>query len=382
MSEYQYYEFQAVDRPLTPAEITDLRALSTRARITPTQLQNVYHWGDFRGDPMVLMERYFDIFIYVANWGTHRFMLRLPRRLLDPQTVRVYAVAATLDVHVRGDFVILEFRSEDEEGMGWIDDDEAESWMPALLPLRAELANGDPRGLYLGWLAGVAAGELDDEVREPPVPPGLGQTSAALETLTRFLRISDDLLTVAATASPDLPEAPSPSDLQRWIADLQDAEKDALLLQLTDNPLLARAEVLRRFRQECAPQSDASTSTRTAATLRATATERRDERIRREAVRQAAEQARRNQEAAVARSQYLDGLVGREEELWQQIDALVEMKRAKEYDQAVQLLQDLHDVNALNERFETFTARLGAFQERYATRRGLLDRLDQAGLRV
>jgi hypothetical protein len=87
MSEYQYYEFQAVDRPLTPAEIAELRALSTRATITPTRLQNVYHWGDFKGKPLELMMRYFDAFVYVANWGTHRFMVRLPRRLLDPQLV-------------------------------------------------------------------------------------------------------------------------------------------------------------------------------------------------------------------------------------------------------------------------------------------------------
>ncbi len=36
MSEYQYYEFQAVDRPLTEKEMGELRSYSTRARITPT----------------------------------------------------------------------------------------------------------------------------------------------------------------------------------------------------------------------------------------------------------------------------------------------------------------------------------------------------------
>ena len=36
MSEYQYYEFAAIDRPLTHEQMTRLRALSTRATITPT----------------------------------------------------------------------------------------------------------------------------------------------------------------------------------------------------------------------------------------------------------------------------------------------------------------------------------------------------------
>jgi hypothetical protein len=37
MSEYQYYEFQAIDRPLTEREIRELRSYSTRAKITPTR---------------------------------------------------------------------------------------------------------------------------------------------------------------------------------------------------------------------------------------------------------------------------------------------------------------------------------------------------------
>ena len=77
MSEYQYYEFLAVDRPLDERQLGELRALSTRARITPTSLVNTYHWGDFRGDPRKLMERYFDAFLYLANWGTHQLMIRL-----------------------------------------------------------------------------------------------------------------------------------------------------------------------------------------------------------------------------------------------------------------------------------------------------------------
>jgi hypothetical protein len=50
VSEYQYYEFLAVDRSLTADEMAEPRALSTRARITPTSLINTYHRGDFKGD--------------------------------------------------------------------------------------------------------------------------------------------------------------------------------------------------------------------------------------------------------------------------------------------------------------------------------------------
>jgi hypothetical protein len=71
MSEYQYYEFQAIDRPLTEKEMAQLRSYSTRARITPRSFVNDYSWGDFKGDADAWMEKYFDVFLYLANWGTH-----------------------------------------------------------------------------------------------------------------------------------------------------------------------------------------------------------------------------------------------------------------------------------------------------------------------
>jgi hypothetical protein len=40
MSEYQYYEFLAVDRPLDERQQAEVRALSTRARITATSFTN------------------------------------------------------------------------------------------------------------------------------------------------------------------------------------------------------------------------------------------------------------------------------------------------------------------------------------------------------
>jgi hypothetical protein len=60
MSEYQYYEFQAIDRPLTSKEMAELRSYSTRARISTTSFINDYSWGSFKGDEDGWMEKYFD----------------------------------------------------------------------------------------------------------------------------------------------------------------------------------------------------------------------------------------------------------------------------------------------------------------------------------
>ena len=78
MSEYQSYEFVAVDDPLTPKSMGALRSISSRADITATRFSNEYHWGDLKADPADLLARYFDAHLYFANWGTRRLMLRVP----------------------------------------------------------------------------------------------------------------------------------------------------------------------------------------------------------------------------------------------------------------------------------------------------------------
>ncbi len=51
MSEYQYYEFLALDKPLTDEQRAELRKLSSRAKITATRFVNEYNYGDFCGNP-------------------------------------------------------------------------------------------------------------------------------------------------------------------------------------------------------------------------------------------------------------------------------------------------------------------------------------------
>jgi hypothetical protein len=88
VSEYQYYDFRAMDRALTRAEMAELRSISTRAVITSTSFTNDYEWGELKANPLKLLEKYFDAFVYVANWGTREFYLRLPLELVDYKLLR------------------------------------------------------------------------------------------------------------------------------------------------------------------------------------------------------------------------------------------------------------------------------------------------------
>jgi hypothetical protein len=143
MSEYQYYEFQAIDRPLTGEEVQTLRGYSTRAHITPTSFVNEYNWGDFKGDADTWMEKYFDAHLYFANWGTRAVQFRLPACLLDPAAARQYCAGDNATVRHKGDKVILAFRSEQEEWEEPADEADGPGHLFSLASVRTELACGD-----------------------------------------------------------------------------------------------------------------------------------------------------------------------------------------------------------------------------------------------
>ena len=89
MSEYQYYEFAAIDGPVTEDENPYPWSISSRAEITPRRWRNVYNWGDFGGSVGRMMELY-DAHIYLTNWGTFRFALAFPKGMFDPAVAEPY----------------------------------------------------------------------------------------------------------------------------------------------------------------------------------------------------------------------------------------------------------------------------------------------------
>lgn len=380
MSEYQYYEFQAIDRPLDEREMRTLRQYSTRATITPTRFVNFYDWGNFKGDPAAWMERYFDAFLYFANWGEHELMLRLPRRLLDPKTAQRFCRTESVSVRIKGDFVILAFLSGEPQDDGA---DDGQGWLSSLIPLRADLANGDYRTLYLAWLLAAQKGELDDDDPEPPCPAGLRKLSAPLRAFADFLRIGQDLLATAAERSRE-PGATVPArELRRWIAALPDADKTALLIRLVEEgePHL-RAELLRRFRdsREGKPASQPTEPPRTVAELLEAAERRAEERRRREAERARQARERQEQKEAAARARYLDKLAKREKETWRRIDALIATRQPGRYDEAITLLQDLRDLGRRQGRTAEIEERIRCLRDKHAGKPSLRDRFRRAGL--
>jgi hypothetical protein len=380
VSEYQYYEFQAIDRPLTEGQMRELRSVSSRADITPTRFANFYTFGNFKGDPAKMVEKYFDAYLYLANWGTHEFTLRFPRQALDLERAQLYCAGESASARAKGEYVILDFSSQDEDG-DW--EDEGQGWLSSLIPLRADIASGDDRALYLAWLLCAQNQELEDDITEPPCPPGLSQLSAPLRAFADFLRVDDDLIEVAAAGSPPLVELSLGEDFEQWVSALPDSDKTALLVQLVrEGETHVRGQLLRRFRPtvENTDSSGTSASPRTVADLLALAERHGEERRRKEAERQARERARREREAAAAREKYLEGLAQREPEVWAKVDTLIATKRPGDYDQAVQLLKDLWDLGVRSGRSPEIQARILRLQDQHVKKPSFMRRLAECGL--
>jgi hypothetical protein len=366
MSEYQSYEFVALDRPLTVKQMAELRAISARAEISPTRFWNEYQWGNLKADPAKLVERYFDAHLYFANWGTHRLMLRMPKSRVDLKVIEQYFVGRhAARLAIVGDYVVLDFVSDTEEAEY---DEQRQGSLAALSPLRVELMRGDLRLAYLAWLLAVHADDVDHDAKEPPVPAGLAELTGAQEAMLEFCRIDVDLVAAAACGSAAATEDGAP--FRRWIAALSIKQKDAWLRRAADEPELALGgELLRTFRATAKDQRPATR--RTVGELRALAEIQRAEREKADAA-----SAKKAKAAAEAGRQLRLTKLGRDVDgAWAKLEKLVE---ASSYDEAVKLAVDLRDLASRDGTAASFVKRFKAMRKRQLRRRGFFDRWKRA----
>jgi hypothetical protein len=362
VSEYQCYEFVALDRQLTPREMAELRAISTRAEISPTRFWNEYQWGSLKADPAKLVARYFDAHLYFANWGTRRFMLRLPAQGVDVLALKVYFTGHRTKLTRAGAFVLIDLWSDDE------DRGDEEDWfeggrLAALTPLRAQILQGDVSAAYIAWLSSLQSGDVKDHVCEPPVPPGLANPAAPVASLAELLRVDRDMIAAASEAS----SAPSGDSkvLRAWVKAQPVAEKDRWLQRAIEHPEAALgAELRTAFRKG---RSNGSAQTRrTAGELLARAEELREARKTAEVA--ANERAR--VASARAHAKALDHLAKRQQSAWTDLEKLIE-RRA--YDKAVELAVDLRDLADRDRERTRFDERIASLKKTHSRRRGFFD---------
>jgi hypothetical protein len=370
MSEYQYYEWQTIDRPLDPNERKSVSLLSSHMEmVTSTQAIVSYSWGDFKHDPRQVLLQYFDAHLYLANWGTRRLLFRFPKSVIDPQAILPYCREDFLTLELEGSYYILEFALDEEEpGDEWL---EATGDLGKLIPIREQIMQGDYRALYLSWLKAVSMEdpEEDNPETEPPIPTGLGKLNSSHQAFIEFFDLDEHLVKAAAKASPELQPA-SIAPLEKALLQLTRKECVTFLRQVLNNEPQVRLSLQKRLEQLTdAKPVNVGQGQRLAGQLFKEA-----EQIAQEDLR------RQKAEAERKRIQGLLDLAGREEATWRWVESLIGQKQAKPYDEATQLLVNLRDLAIYQSQLPKFQERFSAIKEKYSSRPSLIERFKRAGL--
>jgi hypothetical protein len=373
MSEYQYYEFMAIDGPISDEGLRYARACSSRANVSRVRWQNTYHFGDFGGSVDTLLQHY-DAHVYIANWGTVRLGLAFPKGVIPLEAIQPYLRGGerdedTLTVKEIGNRCII-WWERNEEGGWWAA--QGEGLVDELIGIREELMRGDYRALFLGWLADFVPDEwLDPEdgaVLMPPIPPGLDQLSPALAGLIKHFPVDPDGFAVAAPQSPA--NAPDRIPMAAVLERLSVSEMRALLTRVAEG---SGASVMTELNRLTYPRKETQASqAMRCVDFAAKTIETRKARLRRQVQEAAAKQKRE----AELRKQHLTSVLQRADSIWSGFSPLMDQKAAAAYQQVATQLQELRDAYAQADDIRTFDQKLAEFRRRYSNRPGMLRRIE------
>lgn len=390
MSEYQRYDFMTCDQPLTRAQVNEVNNLSSHIEVSPTRAFVEYSWGDFKSNPINVLHKYFDAFLYRANWGDIQLAFRFPHGILPSDLLHDYDIEDFMQFTQHQDYDILDIDFSESEGNGgsWL---ESDSELGSLIPIREEILSGDLRALYIVWLAsksGWSGGyfedeeEYDEEEEEeweeeedessiPPVPPGLGKLTAAQHVLAELLRVPSELLAVAARHSRAMVTPSINEDVTRWINLLSPERQHDYLVRLVRNePGLSR--LLVKELRELAPNKADKTSLEgervSYNTLQAEY----------KVIKEQLERERREQ-AERARLQHIQEVHNHQDRYWGQVNELVKQAAGARYDEAVGILVDLRNAATYYKETQQFQERFSAWVQLYQRRPALIQRLQKTG---
>lgn len=373
VNDHQYLEFQALDHPLGESEREQLRALSSTARITASSFADDCQWGAFKGNPRSLVGHWFDLHLNVTSWGTRRLMVRLPQRLVDRSRLdRFLHGVSIVDVWTARDNVVVDIRDDGAEG----DPQHFENCstiLPALAPLRFDLAAGDWRAFYLVWLVAAARGWLGEEAVEPL--PGIGPLTGPLETMARLFDVDTDFVRAALERPEGSVQCVAEAE-RRVVAAIPDDEKAALLRRLLDDEPHVASEVRNRLAAAVySAMGDSLNRCRTVAQLRERAETLRVERQSAIAKRMVVERCRRLREVQRERKTRLDIVRRRGVLAWREAEREINRCNAAAYDRAVELLLDLKTVAEEDDEILVFAERLNGLRKRHAGKKLFVARL-------
>ena len=373
MSEYQFYEFKAIDKPLSEKDRNEIGNWSSRTNPSNTGVTFTYSYGSFPKDEIKVVEKYFDAMFYIANWGTTRLVFKLPNNLIDIRRIKQYCIMDGFDVIEKPDFTLVDICISDEEGGGeWI---EGEGWMSTMASLRGDILSGDYRCLYLIWLKVSTEdvfcewGNIDSKSSEPEVPGNLKSLNGALMDFVDIFEIDKDAITVASEKSRTGSTEKS-EEYANYINRLPNDEKDELLLRLLKNEPLLNISLKNRLKDFVSEVKERSIEKRRTVGELVQA-------IRKVKEQKKTEKKRKREEKRLTK---LKKTEQQETDLWATVELLIKEKKTKSYDEAISLLQDLKELSIHKNRFEDFRHKTDTIQQKYSRLSGLQWRISEGKL--
>src|SRR5713101_8099319 len=371
MSEYQRYEFMTIDRPLTRVQLDAVNTLSSHIEASSTYALIEYHWGDFKHDPIKVLHKFFDGFLYWANWGSPQLAFRFPHGILPDDLIDGYDLDDFVTFTKYRDYDILDIHfGEMEAPDEWINYE-----LGSLIAMRDELMEGDLRALYIVWLAGqiMMEGydeeddeEEDYEISVPPVPPAFGKLTEAQQALAELLRVPQELLVATARHSKAAASSTG-DDVAAWVKLLSPERQNEYLVRLAHNePGLSRLLVkeLRELGQDKTRVRPSTGEHVTYAKLLAES----------KAIKAQLEREKREQEQ-MARQRHLQDIHDHQDDYWRQVDQAVTRGTGSGYEEAVRLLVELREAAGQFKETQEFQEHFRAWVRPHLRRPAFIKRL-------
>lgn len=376
VSEYQCYQWKKVGGILSPKQRGEVSNLSSHISVGANSAEVTYHYGDFKHDPISVLQRHFDLFLYEANWGTQRVAFRFETDTVVLEELHEFSVGEIITVSEKDGRVLIEAWFDENwiEFMdsGYDEYDEPNWQLDAFEVIHRQLMKGDYRGLFLLWLK---ARQLDPEVENDdavPIPEGMGQLSGEHGVVVGFIGVDQGVVEAAAERSDSLPGRKRQVEkLDRYLDKLSHDRKQAYLLRLLDGDATAVQSALKRELRSFVKRP-----------RRSRAVKQVHYRELADASRLAAERVARieKEKKEARRREYLEELGQREDGIWERVHTLVSGKTTRGYDEALLLLRGLEDLWSTRKDRAHFLRALKLIVDEFPRLSGFHRRLEEAGM--
>jgi len=366
MSEYQYYKFMAIDKPISTDEKNIISTWSSRAKVRSSEAEFDYSYGDFPKEEISVVEKYFDLMLYTANWGDVRLIYKFPKELGLKKDLRQFSVDEHITTIDRGNYTILDINFSFDDGMeDCIYGSEID--ISALVSLRNDIISGDYSSLYLAWL------KLNIQKKEhllvninsnnliPYDNIGLSQLNNSLTTFIELFDINKEIVSNAKINN----EEDNDHDYSELLYMMSKSDRINFLDRLLcDEPLL-KQKLEKHLRQYSFTSESISEQCRSIAEFSTEISKKREQKRKEEKLRREEQKLKK-----------LEKLEKQEPELWDYIHRLINKRNTKSYDEALVIIKNLNLLAKHKNKQDDFYIKLDNLKNTYSRLSALRRRIE------